>query len=90
VPEASCLREQVKNYGWARCTQVLFLCKAELGFLHFVEIVTGWLVTSTQKNPLAENRFLLAGKGAENTEEKSRQCFMGIKCWNSGFTSIML
>jgi len=28
-----------------------------------------------QKIPLAENRFLQAGKGAENTKEKSRQCF---------------
>ncbi len=26
-------------------TQVLFLHKAELGFFHFLEIVTGWLVT---------------------------------------------
>jgi hypothetical protein len=50
--------------------------------------VTGWLVHSTtedpvgwylppQEIPLAENRFLHAGKGAENTKEKSRQCFMG-------------
>jgi len=51
--------------------------------------VTGWLVPSTgqkisvqpgwylppQKIPLAENRFLQAGEGAENTKEKSRQCF---------------
>jgi len=51
--------------------------------------VTGWLVPSTgqknpaqpdwylksQKIPLAENRFLQASKGAENTKEKSRQCF---------------
>jgi hypothetical protein len=46
--------------------------------------VTGWLVTSAgqkipeqpgwylsqQKIPLAENRFLQAGNGAENTNEK--------------------
>jgi hypothetical protein len=45
--------------------QVLFLHKAELGFFHFLEIVTGWLVPSAgQKIPLAEN-----------TKEKSRQCF---------------
>jgi hypothetical protein len=25
--------------------------------------------------PLTENRFLRAGKGAENTKEKSSQCF---------------
>jgi hypothetical protein len=37
--------------------------------------VTGWLLLPPQKIPLAENRFLHAGKGAENTEEKSRQCF---------------
>jgi hypothetical protein len=28
-----------------------------------------------QKIALAENRFLQAGKGTENTKEKSRQCF---------------
>jgi hypothetical protein len=33
---------------------------SELGFFH----------------PFAENRFLQAGKGAENTKEKSRKCFM--------------
>jgi hypothetical protein len=67
----------------------LFLHKAELGFFHFLEIVTGWLVPSAgqkipeqpgwylllQKVPLAENRFLHAANGAENTKEKSRQCF---------------
>jgi hypothetical protein len=50
--------------------------------------VTGWLVPSArqkipvrpgqylppQKVSLAENRFLQACKGAENTKEKSRQC----------------
>jgi hypothetical protein len=64
--------------------------KAELDSFHFLEIVTGWLVPSTgqkiplqpgwylppQKIPLAENRFLQAFKGAENTKEKSKQCFM--------------
>jgi hypothetical protein len=29
--------------------------------------------------PLAENRFLQAGKGAENTKEKSRQGFLSSK-----------
>jgi hypothetical protein len=77
------------------CTQVLFLRKAGLGFFHFLEIVRGWLVPSTgqkiplqpgwylppqKKLPLAENRFLHAGKGAENTKEKkSRQCFMDLR-----------
>jgi hypothetical protein len=82
------LREHVKNQG-RTCTQVLFLPKAELGFFHFLDIVTGWLVPSAgqkipvhpssylprQKIRLAENRFLQAGKGAENTKEKSRRCF---------------
>ncbi len=66
-----------------------FLSKAELWFFHFLEIVTGWLVSSAgqkilvqpgwylplQKIPLAQNRFLRAGKGDENTKEKSKQCF---------------
>jgi hypothetical protein len=60
-----------------------------LAFFHFLEIVNGWLVPSggqkilaqpcwylsPHKIPLAENRILQAGKGAENTNEKSRQCF---------------
>jgi hypothetical protein len=51
--------------------------------------VTGWLVPSAdqkipvqpgcylppQKIPLAENRFLQAGNGAENTKETFWQCF---------------
>jgi hypothetical protein len=88
VPKARRPREQIKNHRRA-CTQVLFLCKAELGFFHFLEIMTGWLVPSAGKKipvnpgwylpprkiPLAENRFLQAGKGAENTKEKSRRCF---------------
>jgi hypothetical protein len=63
------------------------------GFLNFLEIVTGWLAPSAgqklsvqpvwylppQKIPLAENRFLQAGKGAENTNKKSRQCFKVTK-----------
>jgi hypothetical protein len=62
VLEAGRPREQVKNHGRA-CTQVLFLCKAELGFFHLLEIVTGsgtfrwsedpstaWLVPSTAQD----------------------------------------
>jgi len=55
--------------------------------------VTGWLVPFAgqmialqlgwylppQKIPLAEKRFLQAGKGAENTKEKSMQCFTSLK-----------
>jgi hypothetical protein len=37
--------------------------------------VRGWLVPSTTEDPTAENKFLQPGKGAENTKEKSRQCF---------------
>jgi hypothetical protein len=34
-------------------TEVLFVCKAELGFFHFLEIVTGWLLPSAgQKIPV--------------------------------------
>ncbi len=52
VPKAGKLREQIENYGRA-CTQVLFLHKAELGFFHFLEIVTGWVVPSAgQKIPV--------------------------------------
>jgi len=92
VPESGRLREQVENHRRA-CTQVLFLRKAELRFFHFLEIVIGWLIPSTgqnipvqpgsylqpQKIPLGENRFLQALKGAENTKEKSRECFTTLK-----------
>jgi hypothetical protein len=60
---------------------VLFLRKAELGFFHFLEIVIGWLVPSAgQKIPVHRgwylpHRFLQAGKGAENTKEKSGRYF---------------
>jgi hypothetical protein len=43
VPEPGRPREHVENHGRAS-TQVLFLCKADLAFFHFLEIVTGWLV----------------------------------------------
>ncbi len=39
----------------------------------------GWYLPS-QKILLAENKFLKAGKGAENTKEKSRQCFSYTLC----------
>jgi len=86
VPKAGRLKEQVENHRKASSIQVLFLRKAELEFFHFLEIVTSWylllirksqysLVGIFRKIPLAENRFLQAGKGAKNTKEKSRQCF---------------
>jgi hypothetical protein len=46
VPEASRPREHVENHG-RTCTEVLFLDKAELGFFHFLEIVTSWIIPST-------------------------------------------
>jgi hypothetical protein len=39
---------------------------------------TAWLLPSPQKIPLAENKFLQASKGDENTKEKSRQCFTHV------------
>jgi hypothetical protein len=47
LPEAGRPREHVENHG-RTCTQVFFLCKADLGFFHFLEIVTGWLVPSAR------------------------------------------
>jgi len=61
--------------------------------------VTSWLVPSAgqkipvepgwylplQEIPLAENRFLQAAAGAENTKEKPRQCF---KCVEISFCTI--
>ncbi len=52
VPEARRPNEQVEN-NERPFTQVLFLRKAELGFFHVLEIVTGWLVPSDgQKIPV--------------------------------------
>jgi len=62
VPEASRPWEHVENHRRA-CTQVFFLCKAEL------------VLSAGQKILLAEDRFLQAHKRAENTKEKSRRCF---------------
>jgi hypothetical protein len=78
----------MENQGRA-CIQILFLREVELGFFHFLKIVTGWLVHSAghkiplqrgwylppQKIPLVENRFLQEGNEAENRKEKSRLCF---------------
>ncbi len=91
VPKAGRPREHVKNHGRA-CTQVLFLNKAELRFFYFLEIVTGWLAPSAgqkilvlagtfhpKRSPLLKAGFFIAGKGAENTKEKSRQCFRFLR-----------
>jgi predicted adenine nucleotide alpha hydrolase (AANH) superfamily ATPase len=64
VTEAGRPWEHVENHRRAY-TQVFFLSKAELV-----------LSSAAQKIPLAENRFLQALKRAENTNEKSRRCFM--------------
>jgi hypothetical protein len=91
LPEASRPKERVSNHGRA-CTHVLFLLKAELGFFSRFgnsdrlagtfrwaeDPSTAWLLPSPQKLPLAENKFLQASKGDENTKEKSRQCFTHV------------
>jgi hypothetical protein len=47
------------RYKKRACTQVLFLSKAELGFFHFLEIVTSWLVPSIgQKIPVQPSWYL--------------------------------
>ncbi len=57
--------------------------KQSWDFFHFLEIVTrlacqkiavqpDWYLLPPQNIQLGENRFLQAGKGAENTKEKSR------------------
>ncbi len=90
MPEACRSREQVENHR-TTCTQVLFQTTAELGFFHFLEIVTGWLVPYAlvarsqyslagtfhrRRSPLLKTGFSRqAGKGAETTKEKSRECF---------------
>jgi hypothetical protein len=52
VPETGRPRDQVENQRRAY-TQVLFLCKAELGLFHCFKILTGSLVPSAgQKIPV--------------------------------------
>jgi len=46
VPTRS--RAQISNHG-RPSTQALLLLKAQLQFFHSLEIVTGWLVPSTQE-----------------------------------------
>jgi len=103
VPEVSRPREQVENRGRAY-TQVLFLCKAELGFFHILEIVTCWLVPSAgqkipvqprwylppQKVPLAENKFLQAGNRAKNTKEKVRAMLSVFKNVHVNMTHVQI
>jgi hypothetical protein len=62
--KASRRREQVENHE-RPCTSVFFLSKGDLGFFHFLEIVTGlaatfrwskdpstaWLIPSTAEDP---------------------------------------
>jgi hypothetical protein len=76
------------NISEGPLTQVLLVRKAELGLFLFrnserlartfralEDPSIASLVPFTAEDPTAENRFLQAGKGAENTKEKSRQCF---------------
>ncbi len=74
VPEYGRPREQVENHG--RGLSGTFSWSEDPS--------TAWLVPSTAEDPacLLKTRFFKqTGKGAENTKEKSRQCF--IYCWCS-------
>jgi hypothetical protein len=44
------------KYRRSACTHILFLWKAELGFLHFLEIVTGWYLLWVRRS-----QYSLAG-----------------------------
>jgi len=46
-----------------------------------IPLQPGWYLPP-QKIPVVENRFLLAGKGAENTKEKFRHCFPLGEGWS--------
>jgi hypothetical protein len=62
VSQAARPREQAENHRRAS-TQVLFLRKAELGFFHFLEIVTGWLLPSVgQKIPVEPSWYVPSTK----------------------------
>jgi hypothetical protein len=50
------------------------------GRAYQIPVEPGWYLPQ-QKIPLAENRFFQAGNGAENTKEKSRQCFTESKIY---------
>jgi hypothetical protein len=53
-----------------------------------IPVQPGWYLPP-QKIRLAENRFLGAGKGAENTKEKSRRCFTFFKMPHEFLHSVM-
>jgi hypothetical protein len=90
VPEASSGGNRLKIMEGPTLRSFSYV-KQSLGFFHFLEIVTVWLVRSTgqkipiqpgwylplQKIPLAENRFLQAGIGAKNTKEKIQAVLYG-------------
>jgi hypothetical protein len=92
VPETGRPREQVENHGRACTQVLLlhkgelgffhFLeiatgpaCTFRWSEDPKIPVPPGWYLPQ-QKIPRPENRFLQAGKGAENTKEKSRQCFI--------------
>ncbi len=64
MPEAGRPREQVENRG-----------KGLYSGPSPTESRAGIFSLFRNSERLAENRFLKAGKAAENTKEKSRQCF---------------
>jgi len=53
-----------------------------------IPVQPGWYLPP-QKIRLTENRFLAAGKGAENTKEKSKLCFTFFKMPHEFLHSVM-
>jgi hypothetical protein len=83
VPEPGRPREHVENHGRAS-TQVLFLCKADLGFFHFLEIFTGWLVPPLVRrshysltNLLLKTGFFIQVRELKMQMQKARLYFTG-------------
>jgi hypothetical protein len=83
------LREQVENHG-RPVRRSFFLHKAELGFFHVLEIVTGWLVLSAwseqpeyslagtfhcRRSGLLKTGFFRQVRELKIQRKKSRQCF---------------
>jgi hypothetical protein len=56
--------EQVENRRRPVCTQVLFLSKAELGYFHFLEIVTGWLAGTFHWSKASSTAWLVLSSTA--------------------------
>jgi hypothetical protein len=79
VPKAGRSREQLEKHRTTG-TQVLFQSTAELGFFHFLEIVTGWLVPSAgtfhrRRSPLLKTGFSRQIRELKLQMKNSRECF---------------